>query len=96
MAQGHEYNEYYDNDAFDDTESHHDMEDVDARDFTLEQVFMLDGQDECVKPEFDMDSNLLQEGNPFEDQDPDSEEYDKYEGSLIHYFRRSVRISIKF
>jgi hypothetical protein len=91
-AEGHsnEYDDYWDHEYDSDSESHHDMEDVDANYLTLEQVFTLDGQDECVKPQFDEDSNLLQEGDLFEGQAPDSEDYDKDEGFLTHFYRGSV------
>ncbi|KAM3087010.1 hypothetical protein ACMFMF_000941 [Clarireedia jacksonii] len=82
-----EYDEY--DDCWD-SESHHDMENINEKHFTLEQVFTLDGQDECVKPRFDEDMNLLQGDDIFDGQEPDSEEYDKYEGHLTHYHRASV------
>jgi hypothetical protein len=97
-AEGHEdyYDDYWGHEYDSDSGGHHEMEDVDANYLTLEQVFTLDGQDECVKPLFDQESNILQDGDLFEGQDPDSEDYDKDEGYLTHFYRGSVRTPVKF
>ncbi|PQE16193.1 2OG-Fe(II) oxygenase superfamily protein [Rutstroemia sp. NJR-2017a BVV2] len=91
-AEAHEdyYDDYWGHEYDSDSGGHHEMEDVDANYLTLEQVFTLDGQDECAKPLFYQESNILQDGDLFEGQDPDSEDYDKDEGYLTHFYRGSL------
>jgi hypothetical protein len=87
---GDEDDDCWDGEYDSESDGHHDMAYVDTRNFTLEKVFTLDGRDECVKPQFDKDFNLMQDDDLFDGQDPDSEEYEKYEGALTHYYRGSV------